>query len=74
MTDPDTQAEAEAAWSALSRALRGQPQPAAIAAGLPDRRSPEQELAAAELALVWIRALAGACRDRLAGEDLPDVK
>jgi hypothetical protein len=70
----DAQDEATAAWRTFSRALRGQTQPGAIADGLPDRRRLEQELAAAELALVWLRALAGACRDRLANEALPEVR
>jgi hypothetical protein len=70
----DAQDEAAAAWRTFSRALRGPTQPAAIAAALPDRRRLEQELAAAERALVWLRDLAGACRDRLATEALPEVR
>ena len=73
MTEPDTQAVAVAVWRAFSRGLSGPTSPGAIADGLPDRRSLEREVASAELALVWVRALADACRDRLANEDLPDV-
>jgi len=73
MSDPDAQAEAAAAWRTLSRALRGHTEPGALAAALPDRRSLEQEVAAVELALVWLRALGDACRDRLETEALPDA-
>jgi hypothetical protein len=76
MSDPDAQAEAAAAWRILSRALRGPTptQPGEIAAALPDRRSLEQEVEAVEFALVWLRALGEACRDRLRTEDLPDAR
>jgi hypothetical protein len=70
----DAPDEATAAWRTFSRALRRPTQPTAIADGLPDRRRLEQELASAELALVWLRALAGAGRDRLANEALPEAR
>jgi hypothetical protein len=74
MGDPDAQAEAVVAWRTLNRALRGPTQPAAAAAALPERRSLEQEVEAVEFALVWLRALGEACRDRLQTEDLPDAR
>ena len=74
MSDPDEQAEGLAAWRTLDRVMRGAFQPGALAAALPDRRSLERELAAAELALIWFRAVAEACRDRLETEVLPDAE
>jgi hypothetical protein len=72
MSDSDAQAEAAVAWRTFSRALHGHTEPGALAAALPDRRSLEQEVEAVELALVWLRALGEACRDRLDNDDLPE--
>jgi hypothetical protein len=74
MSEPDAQAQATAAWRTFSRAIRGQTEPGAIAEGLPDRHSLEREVASAELALIWFRALAEACQDRLDNDDLPEVQ
>ena len=38
------------------------------------RRHLKREVETAELALVWVRARAESCRDRLANEALPDVR
>ena len=70
----DAPHEATAAWRTFSRALRRRTQPRAIAGALPDRRRLEQELASAGLAPGWLRALAGAGRDRLATEALPEAR
>ena len=70
MSDPDAEAELVAAWRTLSRAVRGAVGPDVLAAAHADRRGLEREVETAELALVWIRALAAACRDRLDTEDL----
>jgi hypothetical protein len=73
MSEPNAEAELVAAWRTLSRAVRGAVGPEVLAAAPADRRSLEHEVETAELALVWIRALAAAWWDRLDNEDLPDA-